>query len=156
MNAPTSSPKALLLSLRPRYAELILAGDKTIELRKQRPRVPPGTLVVMYASQPVCAIVGTFVLRDIVAEAPEALWAKHGAQSGITKALFDQYYAGHDRGFGLLINDARPLSSEVSLAVLRERWHGFHPPQSYRYIHPTRTAQSVRLQAHDTVTHVSL
>jgi predicted transcriptional regulator len=156
MTVPTPLSKVLLLSIRPRYTELILSGKKTIELRKRRPNVPPGTLVVMYASQPVCAIVGTFVLGGIVSDRPAALWTNHGAQAGISKDLFEQYYERHECAFGLLIQDVRSLENEVGLAALRKCWDGFHPPQSYRYLRPARTSQSLRLQFSNETTHLSL
>lgn len=146
MSTATSLSKALLLSIRPCYTDLILAGVKTIELRKRQPRVPAGTLVVMYASYPTCAIVGAFVLRGIIHHAPAELWIEHGPQLGVSKDVFERYYANHDQAFGLLVGDVMPLEHNVGLATLRKQWGGFQPPQSYRYLHPAHTPHGLRLQ----------
>ncbi len=143
----TADPaKALLLSIHPRYTELILAGSKTIELRKRQPRVPSGTLVVMYASQPTCALVGAFVLRGVVNRPPTKLWSEHGSQTGVSKETFERYYADHECAYGLLVGEVMPVEHEVSLATLRRRWRGFHPPQSYRYLDLVRTEESLELR----------
>jgi predicted transcriptional regulator len=145
MNAPILSSKTLLLSIRPVYAELILAGKKTIELRKQRPRVPPGTLVVMYASAPTCAIVGAFVLHEIVELQPSELWKLHSNRTGISRELFERYYEHRDQAFGLVVGRVLPLLATVGLAQLRQMWGKFQPPQSYRFIHRRQSTQSVSL-----------
>ncbi len=154
MSTTTQPSKALLLSIHPCYTALILARKKTIELRKRQPRVPAGTLVVMYASSPTCALVGAFVLRGIVSERPAELWADHGPQTGVSRDVFERYYAGREQAFGLLVGDVMPLEEQVSLAALRRRWRGFHPPQSYRYLHPTRPSQGLSLSFPGLVTHL--
>ncbi|WP_237302536.1 ASCH domain-containing protein [Streptomyces sp. S063] len=53
MNTPE---RALLLSLHPRFATAILNGEKTVELRRQRVAVPPGTPVIIYATSPTMAL----------------------------------------------------------------------------------------------------
>ena len=153
----TAGPaKALLLSIRPCYTDLILAGSKTIELRKRQPRVPAGTLVVMYASQPTCALVGAFVLRGVVNRPPTNLWSEHGSQTGVSKETFERYYADHECACGLLVGEVMPLEHEVSLATLRRCWRGFHPPQSYRYLDLARTKDSLGLRLPTKTAYLSL
>ncbi len=152
----SSSVKALLLSIHPRYTELILAGSKTVELRKREPRVPPGTMVVMYASHPTCALVGAFVLRGVVNRPPTKLWIEHGSQTGVSQETFERYYADHECAFGLLVGEVLPLAREVSLATLRRCWRGFQPPQSYRYLDLTWTKDSLDLRLPSETTCVSL
>lgn len=137
--------KALLMSIRPEYTDLILAGSKTIELRRRRPQAPPGTLVIMYASQPTCALVGAFTLVEIVSSAPASLWAEYGPQTGVTRQRFMNYFTDCEVAFGLRIGDVWPLDDEVSLESLRRSWNKFQPPQSYRYLHPKHTDSSVRV-----------
>lgn len=54
-----STDHALFVSVKPRFAEKILAGEKSVELRRVRPSVTPGTLVIFYASSPTREVVGT-------------------------------------------------------------------------------------------------
>lgn len=128
------SQTALLLSIRPRFVELIFSGSKRIELRRSRPRVKAGDLVFVYASSPTMALVGAFEISGLVEETPAAIWRKWGGQSGITKAEFDDYFDGREVGFGLVIAHAWRLPSPVKLSSLRKRQAGFHPPQSYHYL----------------------
>ena len=51
--------RTLLLSLRPRFAQAILSGAKTVEVRRRPVNAPPQTPIILYASSPTMAIVGT-------------------------------------------------------------------------------------------------
>ena len=42
--------RALVLSLKPRFAGAILAGTKTVEVRRVMPRITVPTLALLYAS----------------------------------------------------------------------------------------------------------
>ncbi len=42
----------LLISVRPKFAARILAGEKTVELRKLRPKVSSGDNLIFYISSP--------------------------------------------------------------------------------------------------------
>ena len=46
-----------IISLKPRYVELILSGKKTVELRNRVVRMDPGTVIWIYATRPVGGIV---------------------------------------------------------------------------------------------------
>lgn len=50
----------IILSIKPKYAEMILQGTKTAELRKSLPKEMPGR-VYLYATDPVKRIIGWFV-----------------------------------------------------------------------------------------------
>src|SRR5262249_3864527 len=84
----------LLLSLRPRFAQLILAGGKTVELRRRSVNAPPGTLVILYASSPTMAIVGTARLRDVQVLDIESAWNRHRRRLGLSRTEFDSYLDG--------------------------------------------------------------
>jgi hypothetical protein len=59
-----------LVSLRPRFANAILIDTKTVELRRRAITASPGTAVVLYASAPTMAVVGTATLIEVVALRP--------------------------------------------------------------------------------------
>ncbi|MFG2803680.1 hypothetical protein [Streptomyces pseudovenezuelae] len=130
MNTPE---RALLLSLHPRFATAILTGNKTVELRRQRVAVPPGTPVIIYATSPVMALTGTARLAGVDTAAPGQIWRRHRTNCGISKAEYTAYMNGADRASALLLDTPRPLSSPVPLDHLRTT-SAFHPPQSYRYL----------------------
>jgi predicted transcriptional regulator len=131
--------KAMLLSIKPRFASAILDGDKTIELRRREPKAHEGTLVLMYASQPTCAIVGAFILGKIVRLPIAEFWTTFGTQTGVSKETYEKYYAGLSFATGLRVEKTWRLAQPISLETMRRVWQDFHPPQSYRYLRPSRS-----------------
>ncbi|MFJ1874146.1 ASCH domain-containing protein [Streptomyces chartreusis] len=130
MNTPE---RALLLSLHPRFATAILTGEKTVELRRQRVAVPPGTPVIIYATSPVMALTGTARLTGVDTAAPGQIWRRHRTTCGISRTEYTAYMEGAAHASALLLDSARALSSPVPLDHLRAT-RAFHPPQSYRYL----------------------
>jgi predicted transcriptional regulator len=132
--------RTLLLSLRPRFAEAILAGVKTVELRRRPVNARPGTPILLYASSPTMAVVGTARLRGTHALTPLAAWRTHAARLSLTRAEFDAYLDGSLRAYLLLLHQARVLNEPLHLHQLR-RDGRFQPPQSFRYVTPSDPAQ---------------
>ena len=124
---------ALLLSIRPRFVDLIFAGTKTVELRRVKPRVQVGDLVVVYASGATKGMVGAFEVAGVTAAAPSSIWRKHNGGSGLSKCEFDGYFAGASVGYAICIGRLWRLPEPVLLNTLRKRRAGFRPPQSYHY-----------------------
>lgn len=125
--------KALLLSVRPHFAESILAGFKTAEIRRQRPDVRPGTLVIIYATKPLGAIVGTARIADVSEGVPHELWAQHHDRVGISREEFDGYLENAVMGYILLLERVQRLVPLLTLEEMRAAT-SFKPPQSYRYV----------------------
>jgi predicted transcriptional regulator len=116
---------AALMSIKPRFAEAILRGDKTLELRRKRPGLQPGTRVLIYASVPVKAVVGWFEVGQIHHSSPERLWRRAAACGGVTRDEFDAYFAGCELAFGIEV--ARTGRVEPTPP-------GIPPPQSWQYL----------------------
>lgn len=136
------NPRCLVLSIRPKYVDRILAGTKTIELRRTAPDLEPGTKVFIYASTPVKALVGIAVLGEIVRYSPSRLWAKHGAQAGVTPGEYQDYFDGADAAYGLQLREITPASESVQLNEMRKI--GMEPPQSWRYVSQDLAAEFLR------------
>ena len=126
--------RALLISLRPRFAKMIFAGTKKVELRRVRPRIGKGDMVFIYVSSPVMALEGAFEVGRIVSGTPQTIWEKFNRKTGLSKQEFDSYYKGKQMAFAILIERYWQLPVPVRLAKLRKERNGFHPPQSYHYI----------------------
>ena len=124
---------ALLLSIRPRFADSIFAGTKTVELRRVKPRIQNGDLVVVYASGTTKGIVGAFEVAGVTAATPNSIWRKYNGGSGLSKREFDDYFKGVDVGYAIRVGKCWQLSEPILLNKLRERREGFRPPQSYHY-----------------------
>lgn len=124
----------LVLSIRDPHAQNILQGTKLVELRRMRPRVGEGDIVLIYAPRSIMALVGGFVVKKVIATQPAKLWRLVGSVSGLTKTQFMDYYSGTSLGFGICIEKAWRLEKPVSLAVLKQTWSKFSPPQGFRYL----------------------
>lgn len=124
---------ALLISIRPQFVESIFAGSKTVELRRVKPRLQAGDLVVIYASGSTKGIVGAFEVEGLTAASPLAIWRKHSGGSGLSKAEFERYFEGTDLGYAIRIGKLWKLPVLIPLGTLRKRRSGFRPPQSYHY-----------------------
>lgn len=127
------SNHALLLSIRPKFVASIFAGTKTVELRRVKPRLQRGDLVVIYASGSTKGIVGAFEVAGVTRGGPGSIWKKHNGGSGLCKAEFDRYFDGTSVGYAIQIGKLWRLPSPVPLGTLRKRRSGFRPPQSYHY-----------------------
>lgn len=125
--------RALVLSLKPRFAEAILDGTKTVEVRRVIPRITVPTLALLYASGSARALVGTCVVRSVARYQAEELWGLHGADTALSRAEFDAYLEGRECGAVLLLESPEPLAAPIPLHTLRQA-HGFRPPQSFAYV----------------------
>ncbi len=129
-----SRSDALLLSVHPRYVSLMVAGDKTIEIRRVRPTAEPGALVLIYATAPTCQVVATGMLERVVSGGADRLWGRFGRQACLTRQAMRDYLRGASRPTALLLRAVAPLTTPVSLAHLQVSIPRFHPPQSYRFL----------------------
>ena len=121
----------LLLSLRPKFATAIIEGHKTIELRRTRPRIASGSLVILYASAPRMAVVAVARVSSIIEDEPANLWRDHEGEFGIAEQDFHDYFQGVSIAYGLRIQDVTELPS---LPLVELRALGVEPPQSWRYL----------------------
>jgi predicted transcriptional regulator len=125
---------ALFLSLKPQYAEMLLDGRKTVELRRVKPAAACGAVVLLYASSPTKTLVGRAEVEGIEADSRNEIWRRHGPQTGITRTEFDEYFAGSEQAVAIRLRQIHRLQRPRPLADLRHRLSGFRPPQSYRYL----------------------
>src|SRR5688572_9987098 len=110
----------ILISLKPRHAEYIFEGEKTVELRRRRPKVSPGTKVWIYATAPVAAIRGHASLVRIESACPSVIWEVWGKKTGLSKAEFDSYFEDCEIAHALLLDDVMLMEAALSLMRIRE------------------------------------
>lgn len=134
--------RAVLLSLRPRFADAILANNKTIELRRTRPNVADGATLVLYSTSPVRAVVGRARLACIDEAPPHELWPRVADRSGVSRSEYDAYFENAATAFALHLEQASALATPVPLSELRDE-HGLAPAQSFRYLEPTQATRIV-------------
>lgn len=131
---------ALLLSVRPKYADMIFSGAKSIELRRVAPKAQRGDRVFVYVSSPTKELHGTFTVRNIVKMPLEELWEYVKLDAGVSQEEFREYFSGALFGFGIHLESPNRFHTPVSLEEIQERWKGFRPPQSFRYLNSTELA----------------
>lgn len=126
----------LVISIKPKYAEKIFSGIKTIELRKSIPqKVSKESSVLIYVTSPIFEIWGTCIIEEVVKEEISVFWSKFGSISGVTLNEFNEYYENKNVACGIKLKNIKKVSNNhLSLSRLREIIPGFSPPQTYKYL----------------------
>lgn len=129
--------RVALMSIRPPYAQAIMAGTKKVELRR-RPLAGDVTHVLVYATAPQKRIIGAFTVPEQTAGTPEEVWALVGDVAGITKTAYQGYYRETSRAVAIHVGRVLSLQRPLTLLDLGMR----RPPQSFQYLPDmaTRTA----------------
>ena len=128
------SLNVLLLSIHEKYATKIFDGRKTVELRRLKPRLNPGDLIVVYVTSPRKEIVGVLEVAKVLALPPDLLWKVVSNKSGLTSDEFYGYFEDAPLGFAIFVGKYDYFSKSLALDLLREKWSGFSPPQGYKYL----------------------
>lgn len=119
----------MLLSIKPKYAKVILQGEKEYEFRKKRCR-DDITKIVFYSSSPQKQVVGEAEIEEIIEGSPTRIWeiAKHAA--GITRKAFYDYYRGRHTAVAYKLKNVVVYEEPKELSD-----YGIsHAPQSYVYL----------------------
>lgn len=139
---------ALFLSIKPRFATEIIEGRKTVELRRTRPRgARDGSLVVVYASSPMRAVIGTFEVDRIVSGCPEMIWDAVADQACLSREEYDAYFRGAQEAVAIFVRSTDKAGTPYSLDAMRKECPSFHPPQAFRYIGSMGDWAATMLQA---------
>ena len=120
-----------ILSLKPQYAELILSGEKTVELRNRAVRMEPGTVIWIYATMPVGGIVALAELDSVVHDTPAEIWFRYEKEMCIDRAHFDSYIDNRESVSALILSSVRELKQSMTLDWIRRSTGSFQPPQFY-------------------------
>jgi predicted transcriptional regulator len=128
----------LVLSIHPRFAGMILRGEKTVELRRRAPRCPTDFWIAIYSTSPERAMIGVVRASGVLVASPDELWGTVEGGCGLGREEYRSYYQGADRAVGITLSDPTPFTKPVSLDQLRSSWPEFRPPQSFAYLAPER------------------
>lgn len=121
----------VLLSIKPKYANKIIDGEKKFEFRKIKLDKRKIGHIYIYSTSPVKKIIAKIAIGDIIEDSPERLWKRCKKHSGISKEEFFSYYAEKEIGFAITIKKVEPLDVPIDPYVKIEN---FTPPQSYYYL----------------------
>jgi predicted transcriptional regulator len=119
----------VLLSIKPKYANAILTGEKLVEFRKltfkrQIERV------YIYSSAPEQRIIGYFTIEDIISDTPEELWRQFNKVGSITEEDFFDYFANKEIGYSIKIKSVSKFRKSKNP---KDIFENFVAPQSYMY-----------------------
>ena len=88
---------SVLLSIKPKFADAILKGTKIFELRRAIFRNQNVRRIVIYASHPVCRVVGRCAIEAVLALEPQKLWSLTAGGAGVDREFFDDYFRGRSK-----------------------------------------------------------
>lgn len=129
----------VLISIRPRFANLILDERKLVEIRRRASGIRAGDRLVIYSTTPEMRVVGTCRVLEVVFEEPRALCRHFGGAACLGRQEFLRYLDGAAHGAAIRIGSIERLGAPVPLASLRARIEGFTVPQSYRFLRTRET-----------------
>jgi predicted transcriptional regulator len=124
----------LVLSINPRFARMILRGEKTVELRRRAPRRSTDFWISLYATTPLRAMIGVVRAYGVLVAPPEDLWEAVKEGCGLEREEYWRYYEGASRAVGLQLESPIAFPDPLSLNSLRHWWPGFMPPRSFAYL----------------------
>ena len=122
----------ILISVRPEFAEKLLGGEKSVELRRRPVRVPPGTRVWIYSTLPVGRLDAVAEVEAVHERSPSEIWDQYGHVSGVTQAALESYFSGVDQGCVVVFKRVQPIQRPLSLGLMRKRLGNFYPPQFFK------------------------
>ncbi|MBA3987120.1 MAG: ASCH domain-containing protein [Flavobacteriales bacterium] len=119
----------IILSIKPKYANAILSGEKLVEFRKLAFKRKVER-VYIYSSSPEQRIIGYFTIEDIISDTPKELWRKYKRVGSICQEDFFKYFGEKEIGFSIKIKSVRRFEISIDPKVL---FKNFVPPQSFMY-----------------------
>ena len=126
--------KNALISLDGRHVDSILSGKKKVELRRRRLNLSPKDILWIYRKMPCRILVAKILVKKMEEGSPTSLWNKHKEHCGISRREFYAYFKGVKTGYAIVLGKSVSLPEPISLAQLRKKEKGFHPPQFGKYL----------------------
>lgn len=121
----------VLLSIKPKHAELIFNGIKKYEFRRAMFKNTEVKTVVVYASSPVKKVIGEFQIEAILKLDLKSLWNTTKQHAGINEEFFYKYFDDRQHGFAIKINKAKKYDNAL---CLKDDFN-LLPPQSFLYLY---------------------
>ncbi|MGI1793985.1 ASCH domain-containing protein [Acinetobacter variabilis] len=123
---------SIVLSIKPLFTNLILSGQKTIEMRsKIGTKFANDSKIIIYSSTPTKAIVGIAKIKSIQQVRKDQITALDLKRVCISYTFFENYMKNRDFCYLIELKDIVPLAKPISLSDLRKL--NFTAPQSFCY-----------------------
>ncbi len=121
---------SVLLSIKPKYANLIFSGEKHYEFRRSIFKNRPVKKVIVYASSPISKIIGEFEIDNILSLNLVDLWNETMKYAGIDKSFYDNYFDGKESGYAIKVKSYKKYKKHKELRDFNIK----QAPQSFAYI----------------------
>lgn len=121
----------VILPIRPNFCKMILSGQKVYEYRKRIFTRMDVDKVYVYATKPICRIVGYFTIDEVIEDKKSYMWEITHKDGGISKEYYDAYFKNSDTAYAIKIGQVVKLDTLIDpKSVIKD----FHAPQNYRYV----------------------
>jgi len=125
-----------LISIKPEYVEMILCGEKSVEIRNRAVNLNPGTRLWIYSTLPKGRVEAVAIIRLIRVDSPSVIWKQYCNEIGISLKAFVSYVNGSSRVSAIFLDRIHQLRPPLTLSDLRSEIRNFHPPQFLKLIEP--------------------
>jgi predicted transcriptional regulator len=145
-----SPDNQLLLTVRPKFADRIIAGKKTVELRRKFSTRWAGHQINLYASEPIASLVGEARISCVHRNHPEIIWQRFQHYVGCTKEEFDAYVSGAEEIYAIELDDVQAYRDRLPRGQMAHLLNEeLTPPQSYLTLEKNKAwAKAVSLAAY--------
>lgn len=123
----------VLLSIKPKYVERVIGGNKRYEFRKSMFKKHVDEVWV-YATSPIKKIIGTFVVDEVIQDTPKNLWINLDGSSGMSEEEFFNFFKGKQMGFAIKIESLKMFKNCLDPKMV---FPNFVPPRSFYYFDST-------------------
>jgi predicted transcriptional regulator len=138
------------MSIRPKFARAIIAGDKQVELRRSFSTRWVDQRLCIYSSAPDQCLLGEATVMCVVTAHPEQIWSSYRDQLGCSRSEFDNYSRGTSKLAAIVLGQVLRYEHPLPLSEIRSLNEGrFSPPQSYRAVDERDNFHSILSVAHD-------
>jgi len=120
----------IILPIKPEFAYKIFDGTKKYEFRKNIFKRADVDNIVVYASSPVQRVIGEFVIDGVLCCDVESLWQITQQFAGISKKVYNEYFAGKKIAFAIKVGSVRKYSKPKHLS----EFNIDYAPQSFVYM----------------------
>jgi predicted transcriptional regulator len=126
----SAESRTLLVSIKPKWADAIISGEKKYELRRRPPKLLAPISAIIYATAPVCALVAKCTMGPVLSGPPMQIWDRVAMSSSITQSEFDDYFRGCLQAHAIVVSNPIKFEKPLSLGYLRDTIR-FSAPQAW-------------------------
>jgi len=122
----------LLLSIKPIYMDMILKGEKTVEIRRKFNSKWVNRKLILYSSSPVAALMGYASIDSVIEDTPEHIWNKFAKFIGGTRQEYMNYAKDAGKVYAIVLKEVSPFIDRITLDQIGKLLRSeIKPPQSY-------------------------